>query len=87
LHFTLRAFSRTLRLHNYIIYLSGDRHKRVEMFFIHRARVPLAFAPRWKDFVYDNVMRRKLAPALSALGLVLLDGLALLRIGKFGNVQ
>jgi hypothetical protein len=85
--FFLREFARIRRLQNYIIYMSGDRHKQVVMVAIHRARVPLAVAPRrwgprWKDFLYNNV-RRRMAPALW----LLLDGPALLRVGKFGNVQ
>ena len=76
----LREFARIRKLQNHIIYLSGDRHKRLVMCSIHRVRVPLAVAPRWSDFLYNNV---RMAPAQWPL----LDGPALLRVGKFGNVQ
>ncbi len=82
LQFLLREFARIRRLQNHMICFSGDRHNRVVLFFIHRARVPLAVAPRWKDFLYNNV-RRKITPGLG----LWLDGLALLRVGRFGNVQ
>jgi hypothetical protein len=81
LQFLLREFARIQRLQNYVIYFSGDRHLRVVLFFIN-ALVPLAVAPRWKDFFY-NIVRRKITPGLG----LWLDWPALLRVGRFSNVQ